>query len=602
MSTQFHVPIVNGESNSPATINTRLSDLDAAIATGSSVLSDRIDDLIIDAGTSDAETLAARTAIRYGTAPATLGDALALVAARTLYVDAFGAVGDGVTNDATALAAVFTAAQPGDTIVFTPGKTYVCNTGLTAADAGLTLIGYGATLNTSALNSTALTIGAAEISIYGLTFVGEATTGTTETPSGKNSRAILNVGFAYLKVIDCRFEGYFRGGVHTGGSYGMIRGNTLVGVRHWDSIGLDHYGAIYIGGASHVHVQNNHLSEVFDAGISLYGANRCVVSGNTVICTTEAGGTGSMGIYGNVSIVGCSIAGNVISGAVNEGIMLGNNLPGTESYGNAIVGNTIADSNFTGITLRAGAGVTGNPSQNHNNTISGNTIRITTVPSALSCDYGIFLEGTDANSIVHTITVSGNTLYGTKDGAAYRLVRGIASNGEANAKLNYTGNTIDGASTGLYMTGSHVQAVGNMISNCNVSINFVFSLYGIATGNYVTASTTSSLLYDTGNVQALAFRNYIDKLPTGAPAAWHHNQMIGVVASGTQTLTGGTKFFTDAAFETANGSAIVELERISFSGTPGALYVSAINQAQNAIIVNSTSATDAGSFVWRLIR
>ena len=66
MTQNYHDPIVVGESNSPATINTRLGTLDSAIGTTvaslvalTGALDDRIDDLIVDNGTSDAEVIAA---------------------------------------------------------------------------------------------------------------------------------------------------------------------------------------------------------------------------------------------------------------------------------------------------------------------------------------------------------------------------------------------------------------------------------------------------------------------------------------------------------------------------------------------------------------
>jgi hypothetical protein len=109
MSTNFHSPIVAGESNSPNTLNTRYSGLDSAIVSAF----DAINALTIEGGTSDAEVIAARSAINYlaGSPPATLAAALALVAGDIFNVLAYGAVADGTTDDAAAIQEAIDAAN-----------------------------------------------------------------------------------------------------------------------------------------------------------------------------------------------------------------------------------------------------------------------------------------------------------------------------------------------------------------------------------------------------------------------------------------------------------------------------------------------------------
>lgn len=60
-------------------------------------------------------------------------------------VDAYGAVGDGSTDDTLAIRAAITAAGVGGTVLFTPGKTYLLSGSLTPLERQ-TLWGYGATL------------------------------------------------------------------------------------------------------------------------------------------------------------------------------------------------------------------------------------------------------------------------------------------------------------------------------------------------------------------------------------------------------------------------------------------------------------------------
>lgn len=78
--------------------------------------------------------------------------------AKMIYVDAKGAVGDGTTDDTSAIHAARDAAGAGGVVVFSPGTTYATN-GVTANVADQTWVMYGATLklkngaNNTLLNS-----------------------------------------------------------------------------------------------------------------------------------------------------------------------------------------------------------------------------------------------------------------------------------------------------------------------------------------------------------------------------------------------------------------------------------------------------------------
>lgn len=122
MSTDYHDPIETGESNSPNTINVRLGGLDSGIG----AIADTLDNLVIGAGTSQAETIAARTGIHYksGTPPSSLSVAMGYAAGDTYNVKAYGAVGDGVTDDRLAIQAALDAASSVGGVVFVPRGVY----------------------------------------------------------------------------------------------------------------------------------------------------------------------------------------------------------------------------------------------------------------------------------------------------------------------------------------------------------------------------------------------------------------------------------------------------------------------------------------------
>lgn len=152
MSTNKHTPIANGASNDASTWNNPLGQLDAAItaneneivaARGGSAtlgariaavisayqsadntLDGRIDNLIINAGDASPELADARTAIPSSSAAPTLAEMLRWANANVYNVKAFGAMGDGITDDSAAIQACINASSVGDIVIF-PNGTYL---------------------------------------------------------------------------------------------------------------------------------------------------------------------------------------------------------------------------------------------------------------------------------------------------------------------------------------------------------------------------------------------------------------------------------------------------------------------------------------------
>lgn len=123
MTANYHVPVEHAESNHEDTINTRLSGLDSGITS----VADAISNLIIDAGTSEAETIAARTFINYlaGSPPASLGLSLQYASGGIYNVLAYGAAGNGSNDDAGAIQdAIDACSSDGGGVVFLPKGTY----------------------------------------------------------------------------------------------------------------------------------------------------------------------------------------------------------------------------------------------------------------------------------------------------------------------------------------------------------------------------------------------------------------------------------------------------------------------------------------------
>ena len=133
----------------------------------------------------------------------------------------FGAVGDGVANDTTAIQTAITQSA-GKTLYF-PSGTYVVSTQVNLV-SNITLLGYNATITCTTTPTTDLIFGAAKtnIVIEGLTFDGGGYTVAT------------NIGLVAfqlctdVKVINCRFINIDRFGlIANGGTRYMFDGNYI---------------------------------------------------------------------------------------------------------------------------------------------------------------------------------------------------------------------------------------------------------------------------------------------------------------------------------------------------------------------------------------
>lgn len=233
MTTNKHTPIANGASNDASTWNNPLGDLDAAItaneneivaARGGSAtlgariaavisayqsadntLDGRIDNLIINAGDASPELADARTAIPYaGTAPATLGDALALAAGGIANVLAFGADNTGATDCA---AAVQAALDVYDAVYFPPGE-YLFDAQVTTG-SGKSIYGHGATVQVggtlAATTNGAIKIDGDHVTIDGLLFRGTASDHTTRAAGGRAIDLDATASRTGIRILHCTF-------------------------------------------------------------------------------------------------------------------------------------------------------------------------------------------------------------------------------------------------------------------------------------------------------------------------------------------------------------------------------------------------------------
>lgn len=212
MTTQHHAPIVSGESNSPSTVNTRLSALDSGIVS----VEDALDTLIIQSGTSDAEVIAARTAINYaaGTPPASLSAALDLAAGNFFNVEAYGAApGNTAAANTTAINAAIAAATGG--VVWFPGNGQTYNVNEITIANSCRIVGNGNLLQSAGSAIFAVTTAIDWLIIEGFTFDWNVTKSveslrdafTNGNLRGSTSYSSIIYAVNHLVIQHCHFRG-----------------------------------------------------------------------------------------------------------------------------------------------------------------------------------------------------------------------------------------------------------------------------------------------------------------------------------------------------------------------------------------------------------
>lgn len=131
MTQNYFTPVATGANNGVATLNNPLGELDAAITTTNAELLAQIANIIAQSGSSDTEVVNARDAGHTGGAVATLATRLAYAAANAWHPMAYGAVGDGSTDDRAALNTLFNTTISGATAYAIIDRAYKIGADLT---------------------------------------------------------------------------------------------------------------------------------------------------------------------------------------------------------------------------------------------------------------------------------------------------------------------------------------------------------------------------------------------------------------------------------------------------------------------------------------
>jgi parallel beta-helix repeat protein len=336
---------------------------------------------------------------------------LSTAIAQTVSIKDFGAVGDGVTDDTSAIQDALATGKD----VFFPDGTYIV-TGLTISNIGQTVYGNGGSsvlkLKNFA-NASVFTVSANCVTIKNLSIDGNKSNQTTTTNA--NSSGVWTTGVANLTVDGCNISSCKRNGIASSFSneYCQYRNNRIsdcdfIGIYNINS-GFPLIRAVITGnqiqncgqdgigsaGFQHCTISNNVIKNCTVAQISQEAlCHYTTISGNTLI------GIGASDVSAGIQIndsVGITATGNNVYGCGYGTVAAG----GSQSKSVAVTGNSYYLCGASSAVISVDAGAVANSFLNaykYGVTVSGNVI-------GESYNSGILLNG------VQGVTVEGNQIF-----------------------------------------------------------------------------------------------------------------------------------------------------------------------------------------------
>ncbi len=576
---------------------------------------------------------------------ATIIDSLKLGTARSIKsfpwvnVRDYGAKGDGITDDITAIRAASLAAGRNGTILFPSGYTFAVSDSIRSEFKGQRFIGYGATIKMTTETRMGFVTRHDSCTVEGFTIIGNG----VASPDGQGS-AIFVQGASYCDISDNTIISPSSSGIRfqEGGNLGIAGRpnmpcsyNIVTNNRIYNPLGTDQstsgilfgynnqlkheyniiennyvdgghnaqFGIGVIGNCSNNKIIKNNIKNVVAYGIPVYpyvpfsatdSIHNSVIAWNRIDSVGLTSGTNNFGsgIYCN-SHVGGVIEGNIITNtnytsSVSSPLRLGG-ISVVESSSMGIINNTIDSINVAFPCINVGKVADMNISGNHTNgginSLSMDDIKLISITDnkfLLSQDQTI-ISTTDVDS---SIQIIGNTLESKKQDAIY-LVATAAKD------LIISNNIMRGNVRGMiayYFTGLVITDNIITVSNANRAIQVFESNTGIISGNQIRILDGSAGVYA---IEAGDKMMTEGNLVTGFTVP----VLLGSNASyGSGTLSGGTL--------TINNTQVKSTSKIFVTLTScsscGVLFIGTVT-AGTSFVVNSSNGSDASAFNWWIV-
>jgi len=467
------------------------------------------------------------------------------VAANIFPITAYGAVGDGATNNNSAFSkAIIAAVAAGGGVVFVPPGNFVITTKIDlATNVSLEGVGFNSIITTTQTGAGQPTVIRANninnFAIRNLKIVGSGTAVNQTTYAVSITNGSYNGDIEYCHV-SLAYLGIFIGDISSTSSYNITAKNNTI-----DNIGLNGIG-----------------HNAFSTGVVI-SQNRITNCG--LIATISNLGAGIEFRSGSKAVISQNIIddNNSLAAGIIDGIRLENDGTTPPSYITCI-GNVI--NNFCGFGIR------GQCVQNSticNNVITGST----------KSTVGILLYSSNSIGIGSTLnTVSANTIKNITGG------RGIYLQGDASLKTTY--NTI----------------TGNCIYNCNLGLSLENADYNCSGGNVLQMTTTGRGLYvlsGTGNsfvgdhaancVSGMQIDGGSDNAFISCISNNNSNFGIFIGVGASNTVLQGGSFFSNPSNNIQNNSATSFIWRFDKNGIK---FFGTSSPASQQLLPTSASASD----------
>ena len=495
---------------------------------------------------------------------------------------AYGATGDGTTNDTAAIQAAIDAAELVAGTVFFPVGTYSVGA-LTLNSDGVNLVGasWGSIIKLRAsTNNHLITVdNASRCGVHNLKLDGNKANNT----AGSCVLVLSNTAVRkHLTVEHCWIVDAKESGVRIVGS-GVYDGSPTTEFRFANIVRNKIEGSVAHAIFLNWNAPYAVISQNFIDGTSATDANGIWVgnqSNYACISNNLIHTPGDMGIEYWVNAVGGGVvSGNVIKDALTCGISIGDS-PFTAVIGNTINGVTLANA-IAGIEIGGSVDVDGS-------TVIGNTVRNSTT-------FGIVLNG--GNRVV----IQGNVIAacGTRQfDAAIRIYTDAAT--VNNNESSVIGNNIRIPNVAdVYGIAAWANAAGKSATNNVIAENTIMGQnasgsVGIHTECHATATQTMSI-----HNNRIAGVSTPIVLNANTVAVVRNNSGYVTEANGTATVANGT---TTIAV-THGLSKTPDLQDISVTptnnlGSAAEFWISTPTSTQFTINVNADPGASTATFVW----